>query len=107
MAAGIGKKTTDLPLFLISNQNFFWHSAISLDSAPFGWGGGNTLNQRCQSGLAISWATPSGWLNALRHLLTLDFPPSLKVALSLKLAMPHFIPGCMVLSDKTGVNSHS
>ena len=58
-------------------------------------------------GLAIPQATSSGWRNALGHLLTLVFSPSLKVALSLELAMPHFIPGCMALSDKTGVNSNS
>ena len=57
-------------------------------------------------GLAILQVMPSGWRNALRYLLTLVFPPSLKVALSLVLAMPHFIPGCTALSDKAGVNSH-
>ena len=107
MAAGIGKKTTDLPLFVIlclTSQKNFWHSAISQDSATF-WLGVKMLGIE-----DVNWALPSLRLRlraALRHLLTLNFPPSLKVVMSLELAMPHLIPGYSALSDKMGVNSHS
>ena len=83
------------------------HSAISRDSTIFRLGG-KMLGIR-----DVNWALPSLRLRLRAGEMPSDisspsiFPPSLKVALSLKLAMTHFIPGCTALSDKTGVNSHS
>ena len=57
-------------------------------------------------GIAIPQANAFGLATLPSDISSPSFPPpSLKVALSLELAMPHFIPGCTALSDKTGVNS--
>ena len=103
MAAVIGKKTTDLPLFVISHltsqKKILSYRHLSGQRHLSGW--------EMFEGLAIRQAMSSGLRNALEHLLTLVFSPSLKVALSLELALLHFIPGCTALSDKMGVDSQS
>ena len=108
MAASICKKLPTYPYlsFRASHpRKKFWHSAISRDSATFWLGekmlGIGDVNRALQS---LRLRLRAGELPS-DILSPSIFSPSLKVDLSLELAMPHFIPGCMALSDKMGVNN--